>query len=975
MNFNIKKFKNNILFFIVAFGLLVFLSLISFFVDRKANKLEKKDLSSEDIDVNALVLNEIMTSNKGAFADTEGKLYDYVEIYNGSNKDVNLNGYGLSDENTKVKYVFSNITIKSKEYLVVYLSGTNKGGMYANFKLKSSGGEIVALLKPNGKAIDAIETVALDGNNVMARDEKGSWVSMEKATPGYSNNLDGYNKYIESLNYEGEKELVINEILADNKGNFKNSNGDYSGYIEIKNISKKSVNLANYGLSNEEDVIYKWQFPTMSLSSGEVVVVYTSGTSSKEGELNTSFKLKNKNGTVLLSNNKGKVIDKVKYENLANGIALIKEGEKMLENNAISPGYENTVDGIKKFQKKYLTNPKSLMISEAMNSNYKYLAQNGGEYYDWIEIYNNGSDSVKLSDYCLTTNSNTMCMYKLPSVELKKGEYYVVMASGDEKLSTSKYKHANFKLSDNESIYLTSESKIIDSMYMANVPLGYSMGRGESSGIYYFSKPTPKEKNSSGSQAVSYLPKANTESGQYNDGKNLKVAINGSGNIYYTLDGSVPTTSSKIYSSPLTIKKTTVLRIMSKESGKIKSKVQTYSYIMNEKHKLPVLSLAINRSALYNVNSHTSLNSSVIEPVFAELIEMDNTGFKVNGGLKLFGGSTRSYRKKSYEIKFKKKYGDANLKYHLFDTVDSSIFQSIVLRTGSQDEFQWSKRSLIRDIVATSLVHDYTTVDVQAYKPVVLYINGSYWGLYFIREKVDENFVANHYNVKATESNTDILRIDGEVKSGSSKNYRNMISFIQNNSLSNKKNYEKIKEQVDIENICDFWIAEMWSNNYDIINVRYFRNPKVDNGKWKFVFYDLDSGFYNYRAGQYGIAYYTRASGIWNYNSLPTTLLNNLMKNSDFKKTFLERLSYNLKNTWSSKNFSKKIDDVIKEISEDEIKRNLSRWDVTSYSNWKSNISNLKEFAKLRNKAIVQEAKSYFGLSNSEVKKYFGDVK
>ena len=975
MNFNIKKFKNNILFFIVCISLLVVLSLLSFLADRSTKKLDKTELSDADIEVKSLVLNEIMTSNKGAIADEDGYVYDYVEIYNGSDKDINLNGYGLSDENTKVKYVFPNIEIKAHEYLIVFLSGTNKGGMHANFKLKSSGGEIVALLKPNGKVLDAIETIALDGNTVMARDAKGNWVNMEKATPGYSNNTEGYEAYLKSLLYEGEKELVINEVLAENKGNFKDSNGNYSGYIEIKNVSDKSVNLANYGLSNEENVIYKWQFPSISLSSGEVLVVFTSGVSSKQGQLNASFKLKSKNGVAVLSNNKGKIIDKVKYENLANGLALIREENKLLENNSISPGYPNTVDGIKSFQKKYLTNPKGLMISEAMNSNFKYLAQNGGEYYDWIELYNNGSDTIKLSDYCLTTSTNTMCMYKLPEVELKKGEYYVVMASGNEKLSTSKYKHTNFKLSANEAIYITSNSKIIDSMYMANVPLGYSMGKGSSYGIYYYSTPTPKAKNGDGSVAVSYLPSASVASGQYNDGKNLKVTLNGNGNIYYTLDGSKPTTSSKKYSSPLTIKKTTVLRIMSKESGKIKSDTQTYSYIMNEKHKLPVLSLAINKSDLNNVNSHTSLNSSVIEPVVVELIEKDNTGFKINGGLKLFGGSTRSYRKKSYEVKFKKKYGDSHLEYNLFDTVDSNKYESIVLRTGSQDEFQWSKRVLIRDIVATSLVDEYTNVDVQAYKPVAMYINGSYWGLYFIREKVDENFVANHYNVNATESNTDLLRIDGEVKSGSSKNYRNMISFIKNNSLSNKSNYEKIKNQVDIENLCDFWIAEMWSNNYDIINVRYFRNPNVDNGKWKYVFYDLDSAFYNYRAGQYGIAYYARAGGIWNYNSLPTTLLNNLMKNSDFRKTFLERLSYNLKNTWSSKNFSKKIDDVIKEISEDEIKRNLSRWDVISYSGWKSNVSNLKEFAKLRNKAIVEEAKSYFGLSSAEVKKYFGDVK
>ncbi len=973
MKFNIKKFKNNMLFFIISLSVIVVLLLLSFIVEKKANSLDKKDLSDKDIEINNLVLNEIMTSNKGTIADSDGKFYDYVEIYNGSDKDINLKNYGLSDENTKVKFVFGNVTIKSKEYLIVYLSGTNKSG-YANFKLKSSGGEIVALLKPNGKVVDAIETIALDSNTVMARDEKGSWVIQEKPTPGQANNLDGYNKFIESLNYDGEKELVINELLADNKGNFKNSNGEYSGYIEIKNISKKSVNLANYGLSNEEGIIYKWQFPSVSLGSGDVIVIYTSGKSSKESELNTSFKLKNKNGSVVLSNDKGKVIDKVNYENLANGMALIREGDNLLLNNSISPGYDNTVDGIKSFQKKYLSNPKSLIINEAMNSNYSYMPQNGGEYYDWIELYNNSGKDIKLSDYCLTTNSNTMCMYKLPDVELKKDEYYIVMASGSEKLSTNSYKHANFKLSSNESIYLTSNNKIIDSMYMANIPTGYSMGRGANNGFYYFSKPTPKEKNGNGTEAVSYLPSASIKSGTYNDGKSISVALNGNGNIYYTLDGSTPTTSSKVYSSPLTIKTTTVLRIMSKEAGKLKSETQTYSYIMNQNHKLPVLSLAINKSKLSNVNSHTSLNSSVIEPVNVELIEKDGSGFNINGGLKLFGGSTRSYRKKSYEIKFKKKYGDSHLEYKLFDTVDSSNFESIVLRTGSQDEFEYSKRVIIRDIVATSLVQKYTNVDVQAYKPVVLYINGSYWGLYFIREKVDENFVANHYNVKTTNKNTDIIRIDGEVKSGSNKKYNSMMSFINNNSLSKQANYDKIKEQIDIENLCDFWIAEIWSNNYDIVNTRFFSNPDVDNGKWKFVFYDLDSGFYNYKVNQYGFKYYTRSQGI-GYGYFSTALLRNLMKSSEFKKTFLERLSYNLKNTWSTENFSKRIDEVINEISEDEIKRNLSRWNVISYSGWKSNVSNLKQFAKLRNDTIVKEAKSYFGLSNAEVKKYFGDVK
>ena len=969
MTMNYKKFKSNILFFIASILLIIVFCLLSFLIGKNKSTLDKEELNDSEINVNGLVLNEIMSSNKGTLIDEKGNLYDYIEIYNGTNKDINLKNYGLSDENKKTKWVFPDIIIKSKNYLVVSL-GASANKLNASFKLKSSGGEIVTLLKPSGKVVDAIETVALDSNRVMARNDKGKWVIQDKPTPGFSNNKSGHTEFINSLLSKDKPNIIINEILPENKGNFKNNNNEYSGYIEIKNVSDSTVNLLNYSISNSEDANFKWQFPNIKLSKGDVIVVYTSGNSRKEDELNASFKLKNKNGVVVLANNLGKVIDKVKYTNLANGMAYIKENDKFLVNNSISPGYQNTVDGIKAFQKKYLVNPNDLIINEVMNSNFKYLAQNGGNYYDWIELYNNSNNIINLENYCLTTSLNESCLYKLPKKELKPNEYYIVMASGDTNLSNSKYSHANFKLSSIESLYLTKSNKVIDSLFIANVPIGYSYGKGLKYGNYYFSKPTPNSKNSNGTEAVSYEPYSSVKSGTYNE-KSINVALNGHGNIYYTLDGSIPTTSSKIYSSPLTIKETTVLRVMSEETNKLKSIINTYTYIMNDNHNVATMSIVIDPKDLKNVNTHTSLNSTVIEPCAVELFEKNGSGFQINAGLKLFGGSTRSYPKKSYEIKFKKEFGDTELNYKVFDSVDSSVYNSLVLRTGSQDEFEYhDQRTVIKDVLATSIMGEHTKVDVQASKPVILYLNGKYWGIYFIREKVDEYFVSNHYNVKATKANTDILRIDGEVKSGTNKKYNSMINFINNNSLSNIDNYNKIKDKIDIESYCDFWIGEMWVANYDMINVRYFSNPNVDNGKWKYIFYDLDSGFF--RTSNNSYLEYTRPSGMgaWNF---PTILLRNLMKNKEFKQTFLERLSYNLNNTWTYDNVNKKTNEIVNEIGKDEFKRNAERWN-NSYNRWELSIEKMKLFAKKRNKYMVSQAKSYFNLSNSDVKKYFGDV-
>ena len=238
MKIDIKNFKKNIMFFIVSVATLVAIVLFSTIFGSGGSSLDKQDLNNEDVNIPGLVISEVMSSNNGVVVDEKGNLYDYVELYNGSEKVINLKNYGLSDEGEGVKWTFPEVEIPSKGYLVVKLNGDTNGGMNANFKLKSSGGEIVALFKPNGKVIDAVETISIESNHVMGRNQDGKWVVYSDATPGFANTIDGHNEFIKSLESNEKSNIVINEVLPNNKGNFKNSKGEYSGYIGCTYRSK-----------------------------------------------------------------------------------------------------------------------------------------------------------------------------------------------------------------------------------------------------------------------------------------------------------------------------------------------------------------------------------------------------------------------------------------------------------------------------------------------------------------------------------------------------------------------------------------------------------------------------------------------------------------------------------------------------------------------------------------------------------------
>lgn len=956
--FDKKKLKQNGMLIITLLMIVIIILGISLLsAPSKTEHLKESDLDKDDKNsIGTLVINEIMSSNGGASSAPDAGSYDWIELYNGNDHDIVLTNYGLSDVADKTKWVFPEVTIKAKSFLVIYLSGTRQEGLYANFKLSSSGGETISLRNRNGKVIDAVETVSLKKNQSMIRNNDGKWTITSTATPGFANTENGRKQYLESI--KGDfSEIEITEVLPNNAGHFKDQYGNYSGYIEIKNKTDKTISLKEYGLSGDLASPFQWKFPNKSIGPHEVIVIYTSNKNSTEKEWHTNFKLTSKNGIALLTKS-GKIVEQVEYSNLENGLALVKE-TIWTTTGSISPGYANNTTGIESFSKKNLQNQPSLIINEVMNHNSSYLVQNGKEYYDWIEIKNNSKKDISLKDYYLTTNDHRIKEWNFPNITLKAGELYVVMASGDTNLSNNSYAHANFKLSETESLYLTDGNNIIDSMFISEIPLGYSMGRGSEYGFFYFQNPTPKKENGHGILQVANVPEVSHKAGIYNqtDGINLEIKANGT--IYYTLDGSVPSTSSNRYTGSIFLSKTTVVRSINVENGKIASPVLTNSYIINENHTLPVMSISMNPNDFKQVQSNSWASLEVES--YAEFYEKQNS-FSIPCGFKLFGGSTRGMAKKSFSLKFKKKYGAANLHYQVFDNRDFSIFNTLVLRSGSQD----SENAFLRDILTTSLMEE-SEAEVQSYKSIILYINGNYWGVYNIREKVDDEFLTNHYHVDGSKGN--ITRTDYTVSLGSGTDYQNIVNYVSTHDMTLKSNYEYVKKKMNINSLIDFWVGEIYTTNNDIINSRVFSHPNIDGGKMRFIFYDLDYSMYFPMNNYY--TFMTNPEGMSDFK-VPTVFMINMFKSKEFKHDFVERMSWNMKHIWKEEHVLERLDYIYKHLYP-EMERNQKRWGMT-LKDWIDSIEVVRDYIKKREGYLLKQTKNFFGLSESEMNKYFGDV-
>ncbi len=920
----------------------------------------------------AVIISELLIGNGSVLPDFEGEYCDIIELCNVSENVVNLAGCYLSDTmENRSRCALPAVDLAPGEYYVVFASGkgmTSENGQYHTSFRVSEGEEVI--LSRNGKynSVKA-EWLGTNVSQLYSTDDTGRVVYQGgQPSPGYHNTDTGVEEFNMSR-MDKNAPLVITELMLDSDETCYG--GKRQNVIEITNVSDSVMCSEGWFISDDDDDPYKYALPSVMLDPGKCLILFArKGT----GDFVTGFSLSSAE-TLYLTTPEFMRASSVSCASAGRGMTWQRSVEADGEVYAAgrpSIGYPNTDEGVLQYES--YVRPLEVEISEAVSLNTKYLAGPYGTYHDFVELHNMTDSAITLDGWFISDDPEEPRKASLDGVRISAGGYAIIILSTDGKNVPSGYKSAAFSLSSGgETLVLSKGDEIVDSMVMPTLGANTAYGRADGKdGFSVLSEPTPKNRNGSTVASPSPAPTAVTEQGVYDSPSGVSVELAGEGTIYYTLDCTQPTTDSSVYTQPLNLTKTTVVRCIAVCEGKPASKVSNFTYIINEGHELPVVSLVTNPENLWDYYSGIYETGPGADSVFPYVganywqpwekqanisLFAPDGGFSESCGIRIFGGYSRALAKKSISCFFRAKYGAGSLSYKLFPDSDLTEYEGLVLRNSGQD---WNKAHM-RDPMITSLVSQYTTIDVQKNRAAVLYLNGEYWGLYFIREKINENYIGGNHNVSP--DTVDLCRASGTT----SEAYTALIKYVSSHNLSVQENYDYVASLVDVDNYMDYIIAEICMANTDNGNIRFY---KIDGDKWRWIMFDVDQSF-RY-ADDKTVAAHLNPNGTGSMDRFPTRLINGLLKNPDFKKKFLERFAWQLENIWAPEKVNAHIDTYVDLIGE-EMKRDTARWG-REYSVWEDGVEVLRSFIAKREANLVSQVQSYFSLSDAEMISYGFDI-
>ena len=439
---------------------------------------------------------------------------------------------------------------------------------------------------------------------------------------------------------------------------------------------------------------------------------------------------------------------------------------------------------------------------------------------------------------------------------------------------------------------------------------------------------------------------------------------NPNNHIRYTINGGDPTAQSRLYTGPLTLdermySKSDIFRLRNcpedqfrkvdavdhciviratvfDENDVFASETYTNSYFIRalgfDSHGLPVVSLSVDSLDLFDYNYGIFIGGVNYDPedprrsgnyyergrewerwANFEFYEFDNTGVNQQCGVRTHGGNGRRFQQKTMKVIARKKYGKNRFEHPFFSNLNETRFKNLVLRPFL------SNNGGCEDYICNRIAQQ-LDIDFMADRPSVLFLNGEYWGIYYVKENPDQHYVEDHYGINSHLVNVQMCWW-GHVKNGSPENYTALQNWASKSDLSDPEQYAYIGTKIDINNFIDYYLLELFVANFDwpVNNVRFWQ---AGDGKFRWMFFDGDSALEKLDFDVMANA--TSVDG--GNNRVSTFFFRKFLESPQFQRQFADRFNKLIVTTFSYNNTQPILDSIV-QLLDAETHRQFDRFD------------------------------------------------
>lgn len=758
--------------------------------------------------------------------------------------------------------------------------------------------------------------------------------------------------------------LKISEVMAENLSAFPDESNDYYAWAEITNYGGLPIDLSRIHLTDDPDRPDRYTFPEEYLAAGDSVVVFLTGNSSESRPYHASFGLKNGKESLYLFADTQTLVDTISLSEAPQDRSYGLMNDTYGWFATASPGERNhgvcapTLDELKEA---LFT---GVMINEVCT-----VSRSGDAQFpcDWVELYNVTDAPISLAEYRLTEDPETEGLRFTDTVIAPRSYLLIYCDSNDP--APAGALQAPFSLNRNgDTVYLvTPDGDVADSFDSGKQRYGVTSGRNQSdrNTRVFFNTPTPAAANGTPYSGYTAAPIFSTVGGYLSKNSTVTISVPAQSTVYYTTDGSLPTEQSLRYSAgtAIPLNSTSVIRAAAYRKGYLVSDVVTQTFLIDQQHKLPVVSVSGDPDALFGKNgAWSNPNDNTLQPtVHTEYFTEDGKKeLDFDSIFRIAGGWSRENTQKAFSLNLNQTTGNGEISYPLFEDTDVSLFHNVLLRPSGSD---WSEGKLRDEFVAQALKNTDGQL-IQSARPVALYLNGDYYGLYYLREKRNEDFIASYTDIPA--ENVQLVQHPALDDYGAQldPDLQALITYAKTHDLTVAQHYDYVTSQIDTTSLMQYFAYQTFFGNGDFINnITCFRDKH--GGKWQWIVFDMDWACTSFYAQRNFLQQLYDGTPYAEYMNYHYPLMTALLKNDTFRTEFLTTYARLLQTTLDKDRLLPILNDLAAEI-EAEIPLQYRAFSKPSVKNWEWNVNYIRKFISGREAVIIDQLKTTFSLTDEQ---------